>query len=486
MGKIIGEGLTFDDVLLVPQASSVLPHEVSLKTNLTKNIEINVPILSAAMDTVTESELAIAIAREGGIGFIHKNMTIERQAEEVEKVKRYESGMIANPITLTKNATLQEAHDLMGHYKISGLPVIEKDNSLIGIITNRDLKYRDDLTLKVKDIMTKENLITAAVGTTLEQAKQILLENRIEKLPIVKNNKLKGLITIKDIDNIINYPNATKDEHGRLRVGAAVGIGSDTIERIDALTKAGVDIVTVDSAHGHSAGVVEAVRKIRKKFPKLNLIGGNIVTKEAAQDLIKAGVDAVKVGVGPGSICTTRIVSGVGVPQITAIMNVAEVCKKNDVSVIADGGIKFSGDLVKAIAAGADCVMLGGILAGTEEAPGEEVLFNGRKFKTYVGMGSLVAMKRGSKDRYFQLESATEKLVPEGIESMVPYKGRLKDTLFQLCGGLRSGMGYCGTPTIEKLKRDGQFLKITNAGLKESHPHDVIVTKEAPNYQNSK
>ena len=486
MGKLIGEGLTFDDVLLVPQASSVLPHEVSLKTNLTKNIEINVPILSAAMDTVTESELAIAIAREGGIGFIHKNMTIERQAEEVEKVKRYESGMIANPITLTKNATLQDAHDLMGHYKISGLPVIEKDNSLIGIITNRDLKYRDDLSLKVKDIMTKENLITAAVGTTLEQAKQILLENRIEKLPIVKNNKLKGLITIKDIDNIINYPNATKDEHGRLRVGAAVGIGSDTIERIDALTKAGVDVITVDSAHGHSAGVVEAVRKIRKKFPKLNLIGGNIVTKEAAQDLIKAGVDAVKVGVGPGSICTTRIVSGVGVPQITAIMNVAEVCKKNDISVIADGGIKFSGDLVKAIAAGADCVMLGGILAGTEEAPGEEVLFNGRKFKTYVGMGSLVAMKRGSKDRYFQLESATEKLVPEGIESMVPYKGKLKDTLFQLCGGLRSGMGYCGTPTIEKLKRDGQFMKITNAGLKESHPHDVIVTKEAPNYQNSK
>ncbi|MBP9479188.1 MAG: IMP dehydrogenase [Sebaldella sp.] len=486
MGKIIGEGLTFDDVLLVPQASSVLPSEVSLKTNLTKNIEINVPILSAAMDTVTESELAIAIAREGGIGFIHKNMTIDRQAEEVEKVKRYESGMIANPITLTKNATLQDALDLMGHYKISGLPVIEKDNSLIGIITNRDLKYRDDLSMKVKDIMTKENLITAAVGTTLEQAKQILLENRIEKLPIVKNNKLKGLITIKDIDNIINYPNATKDEHGRLRVGAAVGIGSDTIERIDALTKAGVDIITVDSAHGHSIGVVEAVKKIRKKFPKLDLIGGNIVTKEAALDLIKAGVNAVKVGVGPGSICTTRVISGVGVPQITAIMDVAEVCKKNDISVIADGGIKLSGDLVKAIAAGADCVMLGGLLAGTEEAPGEEVLFNGRKYKTYVGMGSLVAMKRGSKDRYFQLESSTEKLVPEGIESMVPFKGRLKETLFQLCGGLRSGMGYCGTPTIESLKKNGQFLKITNAGLKESHPHDVIVTKEAPNYQNAK
>ena len=486
MGKIIGEGLTFDDVLLVPQASSVLPSEVSLKTNLTKNIEINVPILSAAMDTVTESELAIAIAREGGIGFIHKNMTIDRQAEEVEKVKRYESGMIANPITLTKNATLQDALDLMGHYKISGLPVIEKDNSLIGIITNRDLKYRDDLSMKVKDIMTKENLITAAVGTTLEQAKQILLENRIEKLPIVKNNKLKGLITIKDIDNIINYPNATKDEHGRLRVGAAVGIGSDTIERIDALTKAGVDIITVDSAHGHSIGVVEAVKKIRKKFPKLDLIGGNIVTKEAALDLIKAGVNAVKVGVGPGSICTTRVITGVGVPQITAIMDVAEVCKKNDISVIADGGIKLSGDLVKAIAAGADCVMLGGLLAGTEEAPGEEVLFNGRKYKTYVGMGSLVAMKRGSKDRYFQLESSTEKLVPEGIESMVPFKGRLKETLFQLCGGLRSGMGYCGTPTIESLKKNGQFLKITNAGLKESHPHDVIVTKEAPNYQNAK
>jgi IMP dehydrogenase len=486
MATIIGEGLTFDDVLLVPQASSVLPHEVSLKTKLTKNIELNVPILSAAMDTVTESELAIAIAREGGIGFIHKNMTIERQAEEVEKVKRYESGMIANPITLSKNATLREANDLLKHYKISGLPVIEKDGSLIGIITNRDLKYRDDLTIKVKEIMTKENLVTAPVGTTLEEAKQILLEHRIEKLPIVKNNKLKGLITIKDIDNIINYPNAAKDEHGRLRVGAAVGIGSDTIDRIAALVKAGVDIVTVDSAHGHSKGVVEAIKKIRKKFPKLDLIGGNIVTKEAAADLIKAGVDAVKVGIGPGSICTTRVVSGVGVPQISAIMEVYDYCKKHDTSVIADGGIKLSGDVVKAIASGADCVMLGGLLAGTEEAPGEEVLFNGRKFKTYVGMGSLVAMKRGSKDRYFQLESATEKLVPEGIESMVPFKGRLKDTIYQLCGGLRSGMGYCGTPDIESLKTKSKFVKITNAGLKESHPHDVIVTKEAPNYQASK
>ena len=486
MATIIGEGLTFDDVLLVPQASSVLPHEVSLKTRLTKNIELNVPILSAAMDTVTESELAIAIAREGGIGFIHKNMTIERQAEEVEKVKRYESGMIANPVTLTKNATLREANELLKHYKISGLPVIEKDGSLIGIITNRDLKYRDDLTIKVKDIMTKENLVTAPVGTTLEEAKQILLEHRIEKLPIVKNNKLKGLITIKDIDNIINYPNAAKDEHGRLRVGAAVGIGKDTVDRISALVKAGVDIVTVDSAHGHSKGVVEAIKKIRKKFPKLDLIGGNIVTKEAAADLIKAGVDAVKVGIGPGSICTTRVVSGVGVPQVSAVMEVYDYCKKHEVSVIADGGITLSGDIVKAIASGADCVMLGSLLAGTEEAPGEEVLFNGRKFKTYVGMGSLVAMKRGSKDRYLQLESATEKLVPEGIESMVPFKGRLKDTIYQLCGGLRSGMGYCGTPDIESLKSKSKFIKITNAGLKESHPHDVIVTKEAPNYQASK
>ena len=486
MATIIGEGLTFDDVLLVPQASSVLPHEVSLKTRLTKNIELNVPILSAAMDTVTESELAIAIAREGGIGFIHKNMTIERQAEEVEKVKRYESGMIANPVTLTKNATLREANELLKHYKISGLPVIEKDGSLIGIITNRDLKYRDDLTVKVKEIMTKENLITAPVGTTLEEAKQILLEHRIEKLPIVKNNKLKGLITIKDIDNIINYPNAAKDEHGRLRVGAAVGIGKDTVDRISALVKAGVDVVTVDSAHGHSKGVVEAIKKIRKKFPKLDLIGGNIVTKEAAADLIKAGVDAVKVGIGPGSICTTRVVSGVGVPQVSAVMEVYDYCKKHEVSVIADGGITLSGDIVKAIASGADCVMLGSLLAGTEEAPGEEVLFNGRKFKTYVGMGSLVAMKRGSKDRYFQLESATEKLVPEGIESMVPFKGRLKDTIYQLCGGLRSGMGYCGSPDIETLKTKSKFIKITNAGLKESHPHDVIVTKEAPNYQASK
>ena len=484
--KIVMEGLTFDDVLLVPQASSILPHEVSLKTKITKNLELNVPILSAAMDTVTEAELAIAIAREGGIGFIHKNMTIERQAEEVERVKRYESGMITNPVTLSRTKTLKEADELMRTYKISGLPVIEKDGTLVGILTNRDLKYRENLNVKVEDIMTKENLITAPVGTTIEKAKAILLENRIEKLPIVKGKKLKGLITIKDIDNVINYPNSCKDTQGRLRVGAAVGVGEDTIDRIKALVEAGVDIITVDSAHGHSAGVVNRIKEIRKKFPKLDLIGGNIVTKEAAVDLIKAGVNAVKVGVGPGSICTTRVVAGVGVPQISAIMEVAEVCRKKGIGLIADGGIKLSGDVVKAIAAGADCVMLGGLLAGTDEAPGEEVLFNGRKFKTYAGMGSLAAMKRESSDRYFQLESATEKLVPEGIESMVPYKGKLKDTVYQLCGGLRSGMGYCGTATIPELKENGKFVRITNAGLAESHPHDVIITKEAPNYQSSK
>ena len=483
--KVVMDGLTFDDVLLIPQASDVLPHEVSLKTKVTKKLELNIPIMSAAMDTVTESQLAIAIAREGGIGFIHKNMTIERQADEVEKVKRYESGMITNPVTLEEHSILQEANNLMRTYKISGLPVIDKKGNLKGIITNRDLKYREDLSLKVEEVMTKENLITAPVGTTLDEAKAILLEHRIEKLPIVQGKKLKGLITIKDIDNKINYPNACKDTHGRLRVGAAVGIGSDTLKRVEALIEAGVDIITVDSAHGHSKGVVNKIKEIRKAFPDLDLIGGNIVTKEAALDLIKAGVNAVKVGVGPGSICTTRVVSWVGVPQISAILEIAEVCEKKSIGLIADGGIKLSGDIVKAIAAGADCVMLGGLLAGTNEAPGEEIIYNGRKFKTYAGMGSLAAMKRGSSDRYFQLESATEKLVPEGIESMVPFKGALKDTIYQLCGGLRSGMGYCGTPTIEKLKEDGKFVKITNAGLKESHPHDVIITKEAPNYNTS-
>ena len=482
---VISEGLTFDDVLLIPQASEVLPHEVSLKTKVTDKLELNIPIMSAAMDTVTEAVLAIAIAREGGIGFIHKNMTIERQAEEVQKVKRYESGMITNPITLGEDAILQEANSLMKEYKISGLPIVDKDGNLKGIITNRDLKYREDFSMKVTEIMTKENLVTAPVGTTLEEAKSILLEHRIEKLPIVEGTKLKGLITIKDIDNIINYPNSCKDSHGRLRVGAAVGIGSDTIKRIQALVDAGVDIVTVDSAHGHSRGVVERIKEIRREFPELDLIGGNIVTKEAALTLIDAGVNAVKVGVGPGSICTTRVVAGVGVPEITAVMEIADVCKEKSIGLIADGGIKLSGDIVKAIAAGADCVMLGGVLAGTQEAPGEEILYNGRKYKTYAGMGSLAAMKRGSSDRYFQLESATEKLVPEGIESMVPFKGALKDTVYQMCGGLRSGMGYCGTPTVKDLKENGKFVRITNAGLKESHPHDVIITKEAPNYNST-
>ena len=480
---VISEGLTFDDVLLIPQASEVLPHEVSLKTKVTEKLELNIPIMSAAMDTVTEAVLAIAIAREGGIGFIHKNMTIERQAEEVQKVKRYESGMITNPITLREDAILQEANNLMKEYKISGLPIVDGEGSLKGIITNRDLKYREDLSVKVTDIMTKENLVTAPVGTTLEEAKSILLEHRIEKLPIVEGNKLKGLITIKDIDNIINYPNACKDSHGRLRVGAAVGIGSDTIKRIQALIDAGVDIITVDSAHGHSRGVVERIREIRKTFPDLDLIGGNIVTKEAALALIDAGVNAVKVGVGPGSICTTRVVAGVGVPQLTAVNDVYEYCKSRDIGVIADGGIKLSGDIVKALAAGADCVMLGGLLAGTKEAPGEEIILEGRRFKIYVGMGSIAAMKRGSKDRYFQAgESDNSKLVPEGIEGRIAYKGSVKDVIFQLAGGVRAGMGYCGTKTIKDLQINGKFVKITGAGLIESHPHDITITKEAPNY----
>jgi len=482
-GKIIKEAITFDDVLLVPQKSEVLPSTVSLKTNLTKNITLNMPILSAAMDTVTESKLAIAIARQGGLGFIHKNMSIEEQASEIDKVKRNESGMIKDPITLTRESTLATADSIMAKYKISGLPVVEADGTLVGIITNRDLKYRKDLEVKVEDIMTKEDLVTAPVDTTLEEATEILLENRIEKLPIVdKNFKLKGLITIKDIDNIVDYPNACKDSQGRLRVGGAVGVGADTLERVTALVEADVDIITVDSAHGHSQGVIDVVKSIKNKFPNLDVIGGNIVTAQAAMDLADAGADAVKVGVGPGSICTTRVVAGVGVPQISAVNDVYEVCKERGVGVIADGGIKLSGDIVKAIAAGADCVMLGGLLAGTEEAPGEEIIFEGRRFKVYVGMGSLVAMKRGSSDRYFQGKSAAKKLVPEGIEGRVAYKGKLEDVTFQLCGGLRAGMGYCGTPTIEALKRDAKFVKITGAGLSESHPHDISITKEAPNY----
>ena len=477
-------GLTFDDVLLVPQYSEILPSEVNISTFLTKNIKLNVPIVSAAMDTVTESAMAIAMAREGGLGFIHKNMSIENQAAEVDKVKRYENGMILNPVTVTKEDTLIDVEKICRRYHISGLPVVDSDRHLVGMITRRDIQYLTIDSTKVEAVMTKDNLITAQVGTSLEEAKMILWKNRIEKLPIVDNQyRLVGLITSKDIDNIGNHPNACKDQQGRLRCGAAVGVGEDTIRRVEALINAGVDVITVDSAHGHSRNVIDTVRKIRDKFPDIDLVAGNIVTARAAEELAKAGVNTVKVGIGPGSICTTRVVAGVGVPQITAIQEVAEYCKTNDIKLIADGGIKFSGDIAKAIAAGADVVMLGSLLAGCTESPGEEVIFQGRKFKVYVGMGSLAAMKRGSADRYFQSkDTQTKKLVPEGIEGRVAYKGSVSDSIYQLCGGLLSGMGYCGTPNIESLKNNGVFVQITSAGLKESHPHDVDITVEAPNY----
>ena len=484
--KIIGEGLTFDDVLLVPQESNVLPKDVSLKTKLTKNIELNIPIVSAAMDTVTEANLAIALAREGGMGFIHKNMSIEEQAHQVDLVKRSESGMIANPITLTPHSTLKDAENVLSLYHISGLPVIDEDGVLKGIITNRDLKYLELDDTKVEKVMTKDNLVTAKVGTSLEEAKKILWQHRIEKLLIVDDQfHLKGLITSKDIDNVVNYPNACKDEKGRLRVGAAVGVSVDTLKRVDALVKAGVDVIVVDSAHGHSEGIINTVKEIRQKYPTLDLIAGNIVTKEAAIALIEAGANTVKVGIGPGSICTTRVVAGVGVPQVTAILEVAKIAHEKGAYVIADGGIKLSGDIVKALAAGGDVVMLGSLLAGCKESPGEEVIYQGRRFKVYVGMGSLAAMKRGSSDRYFQGKiKETKKLVPEGIEGRVPYKGQVSDVIYQLMGGLRSGMGYCGCKTIFEMKTNARFVEITNAGLKESHPHDVELIKEAPNYYN--
>ncbi len=480
----IRTGLTFDDVLLVPQKSNVLPSEVSLKSHLTKNIELNIPIVSAAMDTVTESELAIALAREGGLGFIHKNMSIEAQAREVDLVKRNEAGMITNPVTMTKDKTTKDAFEIMSMYHVSGLPIVDNNGVLVGILTARDLKYITPDDTKISEVMTHENLITAPEGTTLEEARQILWNHRIEKLPIVdKANHLVGLITTKDIDNVKNYPNACKDEKGRLRCGAAVGIGADMMDRVDALVAAGVDVITIDSAHGHSENVINAVKKIRAKYPKLNLVAGNIVTKEAAKELIDAGVDTVKVGIGPGSICTTRVVAGVGVPQITAVNDVYEYAKTRGCCVIADGGIKLSGDVVKALAAGGDCVMLGSLLAGCSEAPGEEIIFNGRRFKSYVGMGSLAAMKRGSADRYFQKkDTTTKKLVPEGIEGRVAFKGPVADTVYQLCGGIRSGMGYCGAKDIPTLKEVAKFIRITNAGLLESHPHDVEITVEAPNY----
>lgn len=481
--KIIQDAITFDDVLLVPSYSEVLPTQVSLKTRLTDNIMLNIPLVSAAMDTVSEYKLAIALAREGGLSFIHKNMSIEDQTSEVDAVKRSENGMISDPITLSRHHVLKDADELMQRYKISGLPVIEDDMTLVGIITNRDIRYQTDMDQLVEDVMTKENLITSDINTDLNKAKTILLKNRVEKLPIVDNEfKLIGLITIKDIDNLTNFPNACKDTQGRLRVGAGIGVGPDSLERIHSLVERGVDIVALDSAHGHSKGVLDKVREVRNAFPELDIVGGNIVTASAAKDLIDAGANVLKVGVGPGSICTTRVVAGVGVPQLSAIYDVYEYAKTKNVTVIADGGIKLSGDIVKAIASGASCVMIGSLFAGTEEAPGEEVIYQGRKFKAYQGMGSLSAMRRGSKDRYFQADA--NKLVPEGIEGRVPYKGSLSDMVYQLCGGLRAGMGYCGTPDIESLIRDSKFVKITNAGLNESHPHDVVITKEAPNYSN--
>ena len=482
--KIVCQALTFDDVLLVPQESNVLPSEVCLKTKLTPSITMNIPIVSAAMDTVTESKMAIAIARQGGIGFIHKNMSIEEQANQVSIVKRNESGMINNPITLKETSTLKEALALFSTYNISGLPVVDDENHLKGIITNRDVKYLKDIDTKVVDVMTKDNLVTAKANTSLDEAKEILWQHRIEKLPIVdENNKLIGLITSKDIDHRKDYPNACKDSQGRLRVGAAVGVASNMMERVDALVKAEVDVITLDSAHGHSQGIIDAVRAIKTKYPNLDVIAGNIVTVEAAKALIAAGASTVKVGIGPGSICTTRVVAGVGVPQITAIADVSQYCESVGACCIADGGIKLSGDIVKALAAGANCVMLGSLLAGCMESPGEEIVFQGRKFKSYVGMGSLAAMKRGSSDRYFQSKDTTaKKLVPEGIEGRVAYKGEVADTIYQLCGGLRAGMGYCGTKDIDALRHDAVFVQITNAGLKESHPHDVEITVEAPNY----
>lgn len=479
--KILEQAITFDDVLLIPAYSEVLPNQVSLKSRLSEKITLNVPIVSAAMDTVTEAEMAIALARVGGLGFIHKNMPIADQAGQVNNVKRSENGMISDPVTLTKDHTLGEAKQLMARYKISGLPVVDFENKLLGIITNRDVKYHEDDSQKVETLMTKDNLITSHLNTTLEDAKKILLANRVEKLPIVDEQyRLVGLITIKDIDNQLEYPNALKDSSGRLIVGAGVGVGDDTMERISALVNAGVDIIAVDSAHGHSKGVLEKVKEIRNAFPELDIVGGNIVTAEAARDLIDAGANVLKVGVGPGSICTTRVVAGVGVPQLSAIYNVYEFAREKGVSVIADGGIKLSGDIVKAIASGAAAVMLGSLLAGTDEAPGEEIIFQGRKFKSYQGMGSLAAMKRGGKERYFQSEA--KKFVPEGIEGRVPHKGKLQDVIFQLTGGIRAGMGYCGANDIVALQTESKMVKITGSGLKESHPHDVIITQEAPNY----
>ena len=478
--KVIREGLTFDDVLLVPAASEVVPTDIKLGTRLTKSIHLNIPLLSAAMDTVTEARMAIAIAREGGIGIIHKNMTIDEQAEQVDLVKRSENGVITNPFYLSPENTLQDAEDLMAKYRISGVPIVS-NGKLVGIITNRDLKFETEMTKRIDLVMTKENLITAKEGTTLDEAKAILSRHKIEKLPLVDGNfALKGLITIKDIEKALTYPNSARDSKGRLLVGAAIGVTKDVMLRAEKLINAGADVLVLDSAHGHSRNIIECLKKVKAAFPEMQVIAGNVATAEGTRALIEAGADCVKVGIGPGSICTTRVVSGIGVPQITAIMDAASVAEEYDIPIIADGGIKYSGDIVKALAAGASVVMIGSMFAGCEESPGDTEVYQGRQFKVYRGMGSLAAMAKGSKDRYFQ-ENST-KLVPEGVEGRVPFRGSVSDTIFQMMGGLRSGMGYCGTPDIPSLQKNAEFIRITSAGLKESHPHDIYITKEAPNY----
>ncbi len=479
--KFQKEGLTFDDVLLIPAKSEVLPRDVSIKTKLSENLQLNMPIISAGMDTVTEAKMAIAMAREGGLGIIHKNMSIEEQAEHVDRVKRSESGVITNPFYLTPDRQVFDAEHLMAKYRISGVPIVDEHQKLVGILTNRDLKFMKDYSIKIDEVMTKENLITAPVGTTLKEAEKILQQHKVEKLPLVDDDGvLKGLITIKDIEKVIEFPNSAKDSQGRLVVGAAIGVSADADKRIAALVEAGVDAIVIDTAHGHSKGVIEKVRSVREAYPDLTIIAGNVATAEATRDLIEAGASVVKVGIGPGSICTTRVVAGIGVPQITAIFDCAKEASKYGVPIIADGGIKYSGDIVKALAAGGHAVMLGSLLAGVSESPGEREIYQGRQFKVYRGMGSLGAMEKGSKDRYFQENE--QKLVPEGIEGRIPYKGPLSDTIHQLLGGVRAGMGYCGTPTLEDLRENGRFIRISGAGLRESHPHDVQITKEAPNY----
>jgi IMP dehydrogenase len=478
--KFAKEGLTFDDVLLIPRKSQVFGREIDISTKLA-NLQLNIPFLSSAMDTVTESALAIAMAREGGIGVIHKNMTVAQQAEEVDRVKRSESGVITNPFSLTPEHHVYDAEELMGKYRISGVPIVDENNKLVGILTNRDLRFVHDYSIKIKEVMTRDDLVTAPVGTTLQQAEGILQKHKIEKLPLVDaNNELKGLITIKDIEKAIQFPNSAKDSQGRLLVGAAVGVSKDMKERAAALIEAGADLIVVDSAHGHHINILNTVKYLREQYPALTIAAGNVATGEGTRDLIEAGASMVKVGIGPGSICTTRVIAGIGVPQITAIYDCASVAKQYGVPIIADGGIKYSGDITKAIAAGASAVMIGSLFAGTEESPGESEIFQGRRFKVYRGMGSIGAMKEGSKDRYFQDNES--KLVPEGIEGRVPYKGAVADTIYQLIGGLRSGMGYCGTSNIQELINDTQFNRITGAGLRESHPHDVQITKESPNY----